>query len=290
MGTVLVRRRFGQHFLADEAVVERIFATLRPDAADHVLEIGPGTGVLTARLAREAGSVAAVEVDRDLVAALRARDFGRHGAAVDIVSGDALKVDLASLLARGGDRRRRVVGNLPYNIATPLLERLFRVDAGIADMHFMLQAEVAHRLTASPGSKAYGRLSVAAQWWCRIDILFEVEAESFTPPPKVDSAFVRLVPRAEGDRPACDPDDLGRVLRTAFSGRRKTLANALESLAVDWRALEIDPGDRAENLTVEDFVAIAGRHRSDDPVAPERAHGRRRRQSRRKAQRRKGGQ
>lgn len=199
-------------------------------------------------------------------------------------------MDLASLLARGDGRQRRVVGNLPYNIATPLLERLFRVDAGIADMHFMLQAEVAHRLTASPGSKAYGRLSVAAQWWCRIDILFEVEAESFSPPPKVDSAFVRLVPRAQGDRLACDPDNLGRVLRIAFSGRRKTLANALESLAVDWRALEVDPGDRAENLTVEDFVAIASGYRSDDPVAPERAHGRRRRQSRRKAQLRKGEQ
>ncbi len=223
------------------------------------------------------------------MAALRARDFGRHGKAIDIVSGDALKVDLASLLVSGGDRRRRVVGNLPYNIATPLLERLFRVDAGIADMHFMLQAEVAHRLAASPGSKAYGRLSVAAQWWCRIDILFGVEAESFSPPPKVDSAFVRLVPRAQGDRLECDPDNLGQVLRTAFSGRRKTLANALESLAVDWRALGIDPGDRAENLTVEDFVAIAGGHRTDAPVATEKAHGRRR-QSLSKARLRKGEQ
>ena len=255
-GTV-VRRRFGQHFLTDEAVVERIFATLRLKASDHVLEIGPGTGVLTRRLAREAASVAAVEVDRDLVAGLRADGFGDAAAEVDIVHGDALKVDLEGLLERGGERPRRVVGNLPYNIATPLLERLFRIDADITDMHFMLQAEVAHRLAASPGSKAYGRLSVAAQWRCRIDSLFTVEAESFSPPPKVDSAFVRLVPRGEEDRRDCDPDDLAEVLRIAFTARRKVLGNALESLAVDWRAVDIDPGLRPENLTVNDYVAIA---------------------------------
>lgn len=242
-------------------MVERIFATLRPKASDHVLEIGPGTGVLTRRLAREAASVAAVEVDRDLVAALRAGGFGDSAAEVDIVQGDALKVDLERLLERGGERPRRVVGNLPYNVATPLLERLLRIVAGISDMHFMLQAEVARRLTASPGSKAYGRLSVAAQWRCRIDSLFAVGAESFSPPPKVDSAFVRLVPRMVEERRACDPDDLDAVLRVAFSARRKVLANALESLAVDWRALDIDPGLRPENLTVNDFVAIARRGR-----------------------------
>lgn len=229
------------------------------------MEIGPGTGVLTRRLAREAASVAAVEVDRDLVAALRAGGFGDSAAEVDIVQGDALKVDLKPLLGRGGERPRRVVGNLPYNIATALLERLFRIDAGISDMHFMLQAEVAHRLTASPGSKAYGRLSVAAQWRCRIDSLFAVEPESFSPPPRVDSAFVRLVPRAEEDRHACDPDDLDEVLRVAFAGRRKVLGNALKSLAVDWRALGIDPGVRAENLTVDDFVAIARQGRCGLP-------------------------
>lgn len=245
------RKRFGQHFLTDGAVVERIFAALGLDGADHVLEIGPGTGVLTARLGREAGSVVAVEIDRDLAQAMRSRLAG-----VEIVCGDALVVDLAGLLDHAGERRRRVVGNLPYNIATALLNRLFDDAILTADMHFMVQAEVARRLAAAPGTKAYGRLSVVAQWWCRVEMLFEVAAGSFAPPPKVRSAFVRLVPRAE-DRLRCDAAALRHVLRVAFGKRRKTLANALESIAVDWNALQIDPGIRPENLDVGDFVAIA---------------------------------
>lgn len=246
------RRAFGQHFLADTAVVERIFATLDIDPSDHVLEIGPGTGVLTARLGREAGSVVAVEIDRALAAAVQERH-----PEVDIVCGDALKVDLAGQLDRGGTRRRRVVGNLPYNVASPLLNRLFDDGVVARDMHFMVQAEVARRLAAAPGSKVYGRLSVIAQWRCRIEMLFEVAPGSFSPPPKVRSAFVRLMPRPIQDRLDCDGAALRHVARVAFAQRRKTLANALESIAVDWRALDIDPKDRPENLGVADFVAIA---------------------------------
>ena len=246
------QRALGQHFLADASVVERIFAALDVVASDHVLEIGPGAGALTARLVREAGSVVAVEVDRDLSTSLQARlpDAG-------IVCADALEVDLAGLLDRAGRRRRRVVGNLPYNIASPLLLRLLDDEVVAEDMHFMVQAEVARRLAAAPGSKTYGRLSVIAQWHCRIQLLFEVGPGSFSPPPKVRSAFVRLERRPPSDRLDCDSAALHRVVRIAFGQRRKMLANALESLPVDWTALHIDPKDRPEKVSVADFVAIA---------------------------------
>ena len=240
-----VRKRFGQHFLTDPAVVERIFAALGCRTTDRVLEIGPGTGLLTERLRLEAGAVTAIEIDRDLAALLRARLPG-----VDVVRGDALQVDLAPLVGDGV----RVVGNLPYNVATPLLGRLFDVVDQVADMHFMLQAEVAERLAAQPGTKSYGRLSVIAQYHCRIERLFDVAAASFTPPPKVRSSFVRLSARP---RETCDVRHLQGVVRTAFGQRRKTLHNALRSLAPDWQALGLDPSDRPENLRVEDYVAIA---------------------------------
>ena len=233
-------------------MVERIFAALDIVSSDHVLEIGPGAGALTTRLVRDAGSVVAVEVDRDLATSLRTRLAG-----ADIVCADALKADLGGLLDRGGSRRRRVVGNLPYNIATPLILRLLDDEVIAEDMHFMVQAEVARRLAAAPGSKTYGRLSVIAQWHGGIELLFEVGPGSFSPPPKVRSAFVRLRRRPRSDRLDCDFAVLDRVVRIAFGQRRKTLANALESLPVDWSALHINPKDRPENLSVADFVAIA---------------------------------
>ena len=252
-----MRKRFGQHFLTDAAVVERIFAALGCQQTDLVLEIGPGTGLLTERLCIDAGMVTAIEIDRDLAALLRARL-----PSVDVVCGDALRVDLDALV---GTRRPRVVGNLPYNVATPLLGRLFGMVDQLADMHFMLQAEVAERLAAAPGTKRYGRLSVIAQYHCDIERLFDVVATSFTPAPKVRSAFVRLTARR---REACDVRQLEGVVRTAFGQRRKTLANALKSLAPDWRTLGLDPHSRPENLRVEDFLAIAnhlaGRTREDE--------------------------
>ena len=241
------RKRFGQHFLTDPAVVERIFGALRCQGTDHVLEIGPGTGLLTERLCREAGTVTAIEIDRDLAAGLRAKL-----PAVRVVCADVQSVELGPYL--GSDGALRIVGNLPYNVATPLLGRLFDVIDRINDVHVMLQAEVADRLAAQPGTKSYGRLSVTGQYHCGIERLFDVEAASFTPAPKVRSAFVRLRAR---EREPCSIGDLAAVVRTAFGQRRKTLGNALKSFAPDWHALGLDAGARAENLRVEDFVAIA---------------------------------
>ena len=241
------RKRFGQHFLTDPAVVEQIFGALRCQATDRVLEIGPGTGLLTERLCREAGTVTAIEVDRDLAASLRARLPALH-----VVCDDVLAIEMEAYL--GSDGALRVVGNLPYNVATPLLGRLFDVIDHLADVHVMLQAEVADRLAARPGTKSYGRLSVTAQYHCRVERLFDVEPPSFTPAPKVRSTFVRLRSR---DREPCDVATLAAVLRTAFGQRRKTLGNALKSFAPDWQALGLDAGARAETLHVEDFVAIA---------------------------------
>lgn len=240
------RKRFGQHFLTDPAVVERIFGALHCQTSDRVLEIGPGTGLLTERLCREAGTVTAIEVDHDLAASLRTRLPALH-----VVCDDVLATELDAYLAPDG--ALRVVGNLPYNVATPLLGRLFDVIERLADVHIMLQAEVADRLTALPGTKSYGRLSVTAQYHCRIERLFDVDATSFTPTPKVRSAFVRLRAR---EREPCDVDALATVLRAAFGQRRKTLGNALKSFAPDWQALGLDAGARAETLRVEDFVAI----------------------------------
>lgn len=251
-----IRKRFGQHFLTDAAVIDRIFAALALAPADNVLEIGPGGGALTEGIARQAATLTAIEIDRDLAAALAAR-LPR----AQVLRADVLKTDLASLLA--SRNINRVVGNLPYNIATTLLGRLFALAETITDMQFMVQAEVAARLTSAPGSKSYGRLSVLAQHFCRIEELFAVDAESFAPPPKVRSAFVRIT--AQRPEP-CDLPTLRLVLRTAFGGRRKVLRNALESLQVNWSALGIDPQRRAEDLPVSAFVAIAN-HVQGDPLA-----------------------
>lgn len=243
-----MRKRFGQHFLTDQAVLERIFAALALRHSDRVLEIGPGRGALTARLCAEAAHVTAVEIDRDLATNLQARLPQLH-----LVRDDVLRTDLSAIVASPG-AHFRIVGNLPYNIASPLLERLFEIADHVADIHVMLQAEVAARLAARPGGKTYGRLSVVAQHHCDVALLFHVAATSFTPRPKVESSFVRLVPR---QREPCDLDMLRRVLRAAFGQRRKTLGNALESVVRDWRPLAIDPRRRAETLSVSEYVAIA---------------------------------
>ena len=240
------RKRFGQHFLTDAATIDRIFAALALRETDAVLEIGPGTGALTQRLHAEADAVVAVEIDRDLAATLRARLPN-----VRVICADVLATDLAALVVGNATR---VVGNLPYNIATPLLDQLFALASNVADIHVMLQAEVAGRLAATPGTKAYGRLSVMAQYHCRIEPLFAVGAPSFTPPPEVDSTFVRLAAR---ERVPCNVATLRELLRLCFGQRRKTLGNTLKSLAPDWTALKLDPKRRAETLAVGDYVALA---------------------------------
>lgn len=255
-----VRKRFGQHFLTDAALLERIFAALRVQDDDQVLEIGPGRGALTERLCAQTPRVAAIEIDRDLSAALAQRF-----PTLQLVCADVLRTDLGAIVGAG--QRWRVVGNLPYNIASPLLERLFAIGERLVDIHVMLQAEVAARLAAGVGSKSYGRLSVMAQYHCRVDKLFDVGAGSFTPKPKVASAFVRLTPR---EREPCDVEALRRVLRAGFGQRRKMLGNALESLAPDWSVLGIDPRRRAESVTVAEYVAIANHCAAAEEESPRR--------------------
>jgi 16S rRNA (adenine1518-N6/adenine1519-N6)-dimethyltransferase len=243
------RKRFGQHFLTDPGVLEQMVRSIQPAADDLLLEIGPGHGALTEYLYGSCARYVAVEIDRDLVPFLRAR-FAR----LEVVNDDILRVDLPALL--GGGDRWRVVGNLPYNISTPLLVRLLGSLPCIRDMHFMLQREVASRLAASPGSKAWGRITVLMQYYCTVEPLFEVPPESFDPPPKVWSAVVRLVPRPQ-PLPLSDPDSLNQLLRLAFGQRRKRLSNALQSLAPDWDRAGVDPGRRADDLSVAEFVALA---------------------------------
>ena len=254
------RKRFGQHFLADAATKERILAALRLARQDRVVEIGPGRGALTEALQAEAAGVVAIEIDRDLARALASRLPG-----VRVVRADALRMRWRRLFAAlsAPEGRTRVVGNLPYNIATPLMAMLFEHARDVCDFHFMVQAEVAARLVARPGSKAYGRLSVLAQHHCEPTRLFDVPPSSFAPPPKVQSAFVRL--RAAPDSTPCDAPALREVLRVCFGRRRKVLAGAMRSLGCDAAALRVDPRARAEDLTVRDFVAIAGQYAARRP-------------------------
>ena len=253
------RKRFGQHFLADPAVVDAIVAALwaREEAragaraGEHVVEIGPGRGALTGALCAAGVRLTAIELDRDLVGPLR-----RRFPEVTVVQGDALAVDLAAL---AGGEPLRIVGNLPYNISTPLLNRLFDARAAglpLVDMHFMLQAEVADRLCAAPGSKAWGRLSVIAQYHCAIEPLFEVSPDAFLPPPRVLSKFARLAPRQPA-HPVDDVAALRTVLRVAFAARRKRLGNAVQSLGLDVAALGLDPETRPDAVGLGGFVAMA---------------------------------
>lgn len=251
------RKRFGQHFLTDPRVLDGIVRALAPAAEDRVLEIGPGHGALTELLYEAVDSLVAVEIDRDLISFLRAR-FPR----LEIVNEDILRVDLETMLAAGA---WRLVGNLPYNISSPLLVRLYRHLHLIRDMHFMFQRELAERLWAEPGTKRWGRLSVVTQYHCRVERLLDVPPEAFSPPPKVHSQVVRLEPR--DDRADVDARILNQVLTTAFSARRKRLSNALKDFALDWDAVGISPDLRPDQLGVAEYVRIT------DAVAESTGHG-----------------
>lgn len=243
------RKRFGQHFLTDTSVLEAIRVAMGLEADDRLLEIGPGRGALTEYLYGLTNTFVAVEIDRDLVGPLAQR-FPQ----LQLVSGDILRVDLEPLLGAAGDWR--VCGNLPYNVSTPLLLRLLSQTAHIRDMHFMLQAEVAARLAAVPGSKTWGRLSVMVSYHCEVERLLDVPPEAFEPPPAVDSAVVRLVPRPPRT-PAQDSALFALTVRLAFSQRRKRLANALKSLPVRWDRVSVSGDIRADDVSVEDFVELA---------------------------------
>ena len=248
------RKRFGQHFLHDPAVVQRIVAAVAPQPGEHLVEIGPGEGAITFELLRAAGRLDAIELDRDLVAPLRERSVGLGELVLH--SADALRFDFRPLAGAGGTLR--LVGNLPYNISTPLLFHLLDQADCIHDMHFMLQKEVVERMAARPGGRDYGRLSVMLQARCTVTPLFTVGPGAFRPPPKVDSAVVRVVPLAQPPDIA-DPALFAGLVAAAFAQRRKTLRNTLKGHldAETIAALGIDPGARAETLALGDFVRLA---------------------------------
>lgn len=248
------RKRFGQNFLHDPGVIQRIVTAIRPRPGEHVVEIGPGQGALTGDLLASGCRLDAIELDRDLVPELRAR-FGDNPL-FRLHEADALRFNFDELVEDGS--RLRLVGNLPYNISTPLIFHLLETTSHIEDMHFMLQREVVQRLAAQPGSKAWGKLGVMAQFHCDVEALFEVPPGAFKPAPKVVSAIVRLTPKP-GTRDPAQESRLRRIVTAAFSQRRKTLRNTLRDLidVQQLEALAISPGARAETLTLEQFIAIS---------------------------------
>lgn len=254
MSRHMPRKRFAQNFLRDATVVHSLLRSVDPRPEEHLVEIGPGEGVLTERLLESCGALDVVEIDRDLAAMLTHRFRSNRGLRIHLA--DALRFDFRSLTEGRG--LLRIVGNLPYNISTPLLFHLFAQSDCVSDMHFMLQKEVVDRLCAVPGSSDYGRLSVMAAYHCRSEALFEVPPESFFPRPKVMSAVVRLIPHRV---PPVEVElaRLRLVVNAAFAQRRKTLRNALRLVIDerDWAVLGIDPQQRAQNLDLTGYAKIA---------------------------------
>jgi len=250
------RKRFGQNFLTDAGIIRRIVQTVAPRPDQLIVEIGPGQAALTAPLAASGAELHVLEIDRDLAASLENRF--RHTANVTVHCVDALHLDLGAVTA---GRRFRLVGNLPYNISTPLLFHVLGWRELIEDMHFMLQQEVVNRMAAPPGGKARGRLSIMCQYHCAVTPLFVVPPEAFDPAPSVQSAVVRLVPHPAPPVQIGDLEQFERLVAQAFSMRRKTLRNSLRGL-LDAEAIEaagVDPGLRPETLTLEQFAALAER-------------------------------
>ena len=251
------KKSFGQHFLHEQRYIERIVGAIAPRPTDVVVEIGPGEGALTLPLLAAAGALTAIELDTDLIPGLQAR--AATVGELTVIHADVLKVDFTALARQRGVPRLRVAGNLPYYISSPILFHCVEHAAAIADMHFMLQKEVVERMAAAPGSKVYGRLSVMLQLACRVEPLFTVPPGAFRPPPKVDSAVVRLVPLAAHERHDADPERVHAIVKAAFGQRRKTLANSLKQL-LDSDAIGragVDPKARAETLAPMDFVRLA---------------------------------
>ncbi|QYJ74588.1 16S rRNA (adenine(1518)-N(6)/adenine(1519)-N(6))-dimethyltransferase RsmA [Shewanella sp. FJAT-52076] len=249
------RKRFGQNFLTDGNIINRIVGAISPDDEHVMVEIGPGLAALTEPVAMGIKNLTVIELDRDLAERLKVHPTLKDK--LTIHQGDAMKFDFSQLVE--SERKLKVFGNLPYNISTPLMFHLFEFAEHIENMHFMLQKEVVLRLSASPGTKAYGKLTVMAQYYCQVVPVLEVPPGCFTPPPKVDSAVVRLVPYAEKPWPCHDVEMLRKVCNTAFNMRRKTLRNNLKPLLqdADFDVLGIDAGLRPEDISVAQYVAMA---------------------------------
>jgi 16S rRNA (adenine1518-N6/adenine1519-N6)-dimethyltransferase len=246
------RKRFGQNFLTDQSVLHDIIASIDPKPDDTMVEIGPGLAAMTRLLLERLRELHVVELDRDLVARLNKTFDPKR---LHVHAGDALKYDFAALAPAGG--KLRVVGNLPYNISSPLLFHLAEIAPLVQDQHFMLQKEVVERMVAEPGGKTYGRLSVMLQWRYHMELLFVVPPAAFDPPPQVDSAIVRMIPLAAPL--ACDAARLEAVVQKAFSQRRKVLRNCVAGMfsEADLESVGIDPQARAETVGVEAYVALA---------------------------------
>ncbi len=245
----IARKRFGQHFLSDDGIIDAIVQEIAPQPGDAMVEIGPGLAALTQPLVERLGRLTVIELDRDLARRLREHPQ------LDVIESDVLKVDFAELAARFA-APLRVVGNLPYNISTPILFHLLGFAHLIADQHFMLQKEVIDRMVARPATSDYSRLSVMLQWRYRMENVLFVPPESFDPPPRVDSAVVRMVPLAEP--PAVDAARLGEIVQVAFSQRRKIMRHTLGKwLDEHGFAGEFDAQRRAEEVPVAEYVALA---------------------------------
>ena len=245
------RKRFGQNFLQDSRIIADIVQAVRPQPADTVVEIGPGLGAITEPLAAKLDCLHVCEIDRDIIGYLKTRPYAGK---LVIHEGDVLQFDFASVPGR-----KKIVGNLPYNISTPLLFHLSRYADEVEDMHFMLQKEVVERMVAEPGSNDFGRLSVMLQYFFEMEKLLDVPPEAFSPAPKVDSAVVRLIPAKYRIGQAQDFEQFAALVKQAFHQRRKTIRNNLKGLADDndLQAAGISPQERAEHIAPEKYVALA---------------------------------
>ncbi|MEO6351903.1 MAG: 16S rRNA (adenine(1518)-N(6)/adenine(1519)-N(6))-dimethyltransferase RsmA [Burkholderiaceae bacterium] len=249
------RKRFGQNFLTDKFVLSRIVDVIDPQPDDAMIEVGPGLGAMTRLLLKPLQQMHVVELDRDLVARLE-KSF--DPAKLIVHAGDALQFDFAAIPLQAG-QKLRIVGNLPYNISSPLLFHFAKFAQQVEDQHFMLQKEVVERMVAAPGGKTYGRLSVMLQWRYKMELLFIVPPTAFEPPPRVESAIVRMIPIAEPL--ACDADKLAAVVLKAFSQRRKVIRNCLAGMFTEADLIEagVDPKTRPETVPLEQYVALANR-------------------------------
>lgn len=248
------RKRFGQHFLHDQNIIQKLINAIHPQPGESLVEIGPGQGALTFPLLKACAELTAIELDRDLISFLQEKSQA-YGT-LNLINMDVLKIELSSLPLKPP---LRVVGNLPYNISTPLMFHLLQSSSLIRDMHFMLQKEVAERIIAMPNSKHYGRLSVMMRYYCKSQLLFDVAPSCFSPPPKVESSIIRLLPHSQPAVKVSNKPLFDSVVQDAFNQRRKTIGNSLKkSITRDAIShLGIDPNARAENLTLDEFALIS---------------------------------